>query len=105
MRTEYKYPRNLVNKSIIRTEYCLNIFNQHACTSKRPLVNQDYAQWDGRKAMDSSRSKARINHYYTRSFEEWQYKVEMGNREKWQVPRDINYIHELDNNCIIKESI
>jgi hypothetical protein len=105
MRTPYEYPRNLIMKGILQTKYLTNIFNQHAGTTIRPLVNQDFKYWDGRCGMDSTRNLARINHYYTRSFEEWKFKVEMGNKEKWQEPRDIKFIHELDKNCTIKETL
>jgi hypothetical protein len=104
-RTPDSHIRNLVMKGILRCDRTKEIFNQHAGITTRPLVNQDYQVWDGKSGMNSSRSLVRINHYYTRSLQEWRTKVNMGNAEKWQVPRDINFIKELDRNCTVYDPI
>ncbi len=92
-------------KSILNTRYTISIFNQHAAHTKKPIVTEEYKIWDGQTMIATPRKRGRINHYYTRSFEEWKRKVEMGNRERWQEPRDIKTIYALDKICTIKDDI
>lgn len=90
-------------KSILQAQYTISVFNQHAAYTKKPIVTEDYKIWDAKTMISTPRKRGRINHYYTKSYEEWKRKVEMGNREKWQEPRKLETIHEIDKICTIKD--
>nr|MDD5433982.1 glycosyltransferase family 92 protein [Nitrospira sp.] len=105
MRTPPNFPQNIVAKCILQKKYTNEIFNQHGATTIKPIMTEDHKQWNGIASTNSSRTLCRINHYYTRSWEEWKRKVEMGNREKWQQPRDLNYFNYIDRNCTVKDEI
>ena len=77
-RPEVDYPANVHVKSISQMKYCLDIFNVHTCKSTKPIVNEDYGEAHG--LSNSSRKLCRINHYTTRSLEDYQRKIELGNR-------------------------
>lgn len=104
-RTPFNFERNIVAKCILNTKFTQEIFNQHGAFTSKPIVTEDFKMWNGVTSTDSTRTLCRINHYYTRSFEEWKRKVEMGNREKWQQPRDIKTIEFIDRHCTVMDDI
>jgi len=85
-------------KTIIRREYCIQVHHPHFCLSTQPLVNEDYQSYPDAWT-DSSRKLAVINHYVTKSVEEWQFKYNLW-RYKYDI-RTMETLTEIDNNCII----
>ena len=85
-------------KTIIRKEFCIKIHHPHFCRSSRPLVNEDYQPYSDAWT-DSSRTKAVIHHYITKSEEEWNTK-----RELWRHPygfRSQENLEDIEKNCTI----
>lgn len=105
MRTPNDFPQNVVAKCILQKKYTNEIFNQHGAHCTKQIITEDFKVWNGVTSTNSSRTLTRINHYYTRSLEEWRRKVNMGNKEKWQQPRKMDYIKYIDSNCIINDPI
>lgn len=87
-------------KTIIRREYCLKVHHPHFCVSIRPLVNEDFVPYPDAWT-DSSRTKAVIHHYVTRSLEEWNAKYAAW-RHKFglRTPSDLA---DIERNCIVKD--
>jgi hypothetical protein len=85
-------------KTIIRREFCLQVHHPHFCLSSRPLVNEDYVPYPDAWT-DSSRKKAVIHHYVTKSKEEWTAKYDLW-RYKYGL-RTENELTDIDKNCII----
>lgn len=64
-------------KTIVNSKYCIAIDHPHFPVSVRPVVNEDYAVIPD-AFTESSRKLAVINHYVTKSREEWIYKTTRG---------------------------
>lgn len=85
-------------KTIIRREYCVQVHHPHFCLSTRQLVNEDFVPYPDAWT-DSSRQKAVIHHYLTKSIEEWNAKYDLW-RYKYGL-RSQNDLAEIENNCTI----
>ena len=105
MRTPGTYFCNRSAKCILKCSAVKKIINQHGGYTTLPVVNEKHERWVINQNGKNTHDICRLNHYYTRSFEEWKRKVDMGNRERWQVPRNINFIHEIDKNCTIYDPL
>jgi hypothetical protein len=85
-------------KTIIRREFCIAVHHAHFCRSTRPIVNEDFQvcvdAWTA-----SSRTKAVINHYLTKSIEEWDVKYNLW-RNRFSF-RTANDLADIDANCTI----
>lgn len=88
-------------KTIIRREYCQQIHHPHFCISSRPLVNEDFVPYPDAWT-DSSRTKAVIHHYVTKSLEEWNKKYDLW-RHKFglRTPKDLQ---DIETNCIVRDT-
>jgi hypothetical protein len=83
-------------------KYCKDIFNVHTCISEKPIVNEDYGPAHG--LTDSSRTLTRINHYITRSEEDYRSKIEVGKKagfDNWSM----NRFDEVNKNCTFFDDI
>jgi hypothetical protein len=85
-------------KTIIRREFCQQIHHPHFCISSRPLVNEDFQPYPDAWT-DSSRTKAVIHHYITKSVEEWTNKYNFW-RYKYGL-RTMNDLADIEKNCIV----
>lgn len=64
-------------KTIANTKYYKNIEDPHFVYSSQPLVNEAFEPFTGSLA-SSPRQLCKINHYFTRSYEEWLFKRNRG---------------------------
>ena len=64
-------------KSFINTKYCTRIDDPHFGVYTRPSVNEVHEKFEG-PITDSPRARIRINHYFTKSYEEYLRKIERG---------------------------
>jgi hypothetical protein len=99
-RTPADYPGNVHVKTIAQMEYCYNIYNVHTCASTKPIVNEDYQSVNGALG-DSSRSTCHLNHYITRSLEEYQRKIDLGKKINYVEYANINGFNDVNKNCTI----
>lgn len=85
-------------KTIIRREFCIEVHHPHLCRSTRPLVNEDFVAYSDAWT-NSSRTKAVINHYVTKSQEEWNAKYYLWrNRFPFRTGQDLQ---DIENNCTV----
>jgi len=85
-------------KTIIRREFCLQVHHPHFCISSRPLVNEDFVPYPDAWT-DSSRTKAVIHHYVTKSLDEWHKKYDLW-RHKYGL-RTLKDLADIETNCIV----
>lgn len=90
-------------KTIIRTEYCTGIHNDHTCRSSKDIVNEDFEICNAATTR-SSRASAKINHYITRSKEDWQHKIDRAARAK-EVLRTWDGFYGVDNYCTVYDDV
>jgi len=64
-------------KTIANTQYFQNMNDPHFVYSSRPLVNEAFEPFMG-SLTTSPRGLCKINHYFTRSYEEWIFKRNRG---------------------------
>ena len=90
-------------KTIIRREFCLQVHHPHFCRSSRPLVNEDFEPYPDAWTA-SSRKKAVIHHYITKSEDEWMEKYNKW-RHKYGL-RTENELADIEKNCtVLDESL
>src|SRR4030042_800863 len=65
---------SLVN-TIFKQENCIPVHNPHTCLSRKDIVIEDYEVCNSALA-NSSRTTCRINHYITRSWQDWLHKID-----------------------------
>ena len=102
-RTPADYPCNAHVKTISQMEYCLDIFNVHTCLSSRPLVNEDYGIAHG--LSDSSRTLCRINHYITKSLEDYQRKIDLAKKVGIPDHWHMGGFYDTDKNSTVYDDI
>jgi hypothetical protein len=85
-------------KTIIRREFCQQVHHPHFCISIKPLVNEDFQPYPDAWT-DSSRKKAVIHHYITKSIEEWDNKYILW-RYKYGL-RTVNELNDIEANCTV----
>lgn len=102
---------NSIGKIAMNTMYLKGVVNPHFAVSERDIVNEDYIKTtDG--VINSSRRLfqhnpnrlCRLNHYYTRSRDEWIYKVNRGNGKYFQ-KRNLIEIENVDRNCTVHDPV
>jgi SAM-dependent methyltransferase len=64
-------------KTIANTKYFKNMGDPHFVYSSRPLVNEAFEPFTG-SLSESPRQLCKLNHYFTRSYEEWIFKRNRG---------------------------
>lgn len=64
-------------KTIANTQYFKTMDDPHFIYSSRPVVNESFEPFTG-SLSTSPRQLAKINHYFTRSYEEWIFKRNRG---------------------------
>lgn len=87
-------------KSIINTQYCTRIIDPHRGEYTRPAVNEMFEVIPAPGAItDAPRAFIKINHYFTKSYDEWLKKVERGTGNPNTPPRPMAWFdmcHEAD---------
>lgn len=88
-------------KTIIRREFCIKIHHPHFCMSSRPLVNEDLVPYLDAWT-DSTRTKAVIHHYVTKSLEDWNNKYNLW-RHRFEL-RTLKDLNDIETNCIVYDN-
>ena len=81
-------------KSIINTQYCKGIYDPHHGVYTRQAVNEIKEPING-AVCDSPRAFAKINHYFTRSLEEYKRKMERGTGNPNTPKRPLEWFYEI----------
>jgi hypothetical protein len=87
---------NMWIKSIINTQYCKVINDPHHGEYSRPAVNELEQNIEGAMA-NSPRAFAKINHYFTRSLEEYKRKIERGTGNVNTPPRPLQWFYDIQD--------
>jgi hypothetical protein len=82
-------------KSIINTQYCVRIDDPHFGTYTRPAVTDMFQEFSGPTA-ESTRLNARINHYFTRSLEEYERKRARGTGNDNTPTRPLQWFYDME---------
>lgn len=90
---------SLVN-TIIKANQCTHIHNPHTALCKKHIVTEDHEICDSALA-NSSRTLCRINHYITRSQEDWNHKVDRANRAGCGHMYGEQGIRNTDKDCTV----
>ena len=64
-------------KTIANTQFFKNMGDPHFVYSTKPIVNEDFERFEGSLSA-SSRQLCKLNHYFTRSYQEWLFKRNRG---------------------------
>lgn len=103
-RTEPNYSCNVHLKTFSQMQYCKRIYNVHTCLSTKPIVNEDFKIMDGALG-ESSRTICRLNHYMTRSLEDYQRKIEIGKRIGYVEYANMVGFEDVQKNCLTFDDI
>jgi hypothetical protein len=87
-------------KSIINTQFCHKINDPHYGIYSVPAVNDVFEPIEGSRA-SSPRIVAKINHYFTRSIEEYKRKIERGTGNANTPKRPIEWFYDLQEKSTI----
>jgi hypothetical protein len=87
-------------KPIINTQYCTGIGDPHYGSYSKPSVNESCEIFLG-PITDSPRKIFKLNHYFTRSYEEWLKKVARGTGNINTPPRPLSWFKEINDACTI----
>jgi hypothetical protein len=82
-------------KSIINTQFCTGINDPHRGEYSRTAVNEAKEPING-PTCDSPRKLLRLNHYFTKSYEEWEKKVARGTGNPNTPPRPIEWFDMMN---------
>ncbi len=94
---------NYIGKVAMNAKYLKGIINPHYAISARDIVNEDFIKTtDG--VINSQCKICRLNHYFTRSYEEWKSKVERGNGNYFQ-RRNLSEIENIDKCSTILDPV
>lgn len=91
-------------KSIINTQYCVSICDPHRGEYTRSAVNEEGVPFVG-PITDSPRKLFRINHYFTKSYEEWLKKVARGTGNPNTPPRPIEWFDNGEKKAIVYDDL
>lgn len=98
--TNSTYRANVNIKSIVNPYLVKDTLNPHIFSyTKGFCVDIDKNPIEGSFIMSPIYKKLWINHYFTRSLEEWVEKVERGQADTGQ-KRDFNMLNDIDTNCM-----
>jgi len=104
VKDNYLYRREDENpewiKSIINTRFCKRIDDPHYGIYSRPAVNEAFEQIEGSRAT-SPRKLIKLNHYFTRSLEEYKRKIERGTGNVNTPKRPIEWFYDLQEKSTI----
>lgn len=87
-------------KSIINTQFCTRIDDPHHGVYTRHAVNEAFEPIEGPR-VNSPRKLIKLNHYFTRSLEEYKRKIERGTGNTNTPKRPIEWFYDLQEKSII----
>jgi hypothetical protein len=87
-------------KSIINTQFCNRIDDPHNGSYTRPAVNEAFEEFSG-PICDSPRKLIKLNHYFTRSLEEYKRKQARGTGNPQTPPRPDSWFYDLEKDSIV----
>jgi hypothetical protein len=90
-------------KSFINTQYCTRTDDPHRGVYTRPSVNEVTKVFEG-PITDSPRALIRINHYFTKSYEEYIRKISRGTGDHTP-PRPEEWFHMTDKKATVYDDI
>jgi hypothetical protein len=93
-----------LGKTIINTQYCKRMIDPHYIESSRPVVTEDFNAAAG-SFCHSSRKLLKINHYFTRSYDEWVKKVNRGSGNPNTPPRPLSWYNDILRGCNIYDPV
>lgn len=91
-------------KPIINTQYCLGISDPHFGIYSRPSVNEAFEPFVG-PICDSPRAFIKINHYFTKSLEEYKRKIARGTGNVNTPPRPIEWFDFINKNSTVYDDV
>jgi len=92
-------------QTIANTEHCVRYHNDHTCITTRPIVNEDYVNTNNSAISFSSRTRCKVNHYMTRSHEDWEFKTERARKARPTHQYDENGFHLIDDFCTVYDDV
>ena len=107
-RVDYDNPSNLHIKSIVNPKEVFDLCNPHYCLyrMKKSAVNENYEPIEGPMTQKLSIKKIRINHYLSKSKEEYINKIKRGravcDELRPYIERDLNFTNYTYDNIIYK---
>lgn len=91
-------------KTIVNTEYFNYSHNPHTCLSSRNIVTEDFVNCNSALA-DSSRTLCRINHYITRSLEDYRHKINVAKIAGLGYYYNENGFYLVDDFCSVYDDV
>ena len=82
-------------KSIINTQFCIRIDDPHHGIYTKKAVNEAFEEFEGPQC-DSPRKLIKLNHYFTRSLEEYKRKIERGTGNPQTPQRPLQWLYDID---------
>jgi hypothetical protein len=82
-------------KSIINTQFCTSIVDPHYGIYTRSAVNEAFEKIEGPIA-DSPRKLIKLNHYFTRSLEEFERKIKRGTGNPNTPERPLQWFYDIE---------
>ena len=107
-RVDYDNPNNLHIKSIVNPKKVFDLCNPHYCIYKmaKSAVNENFKPIHGARTKKLSINRIRINHYHTKSKEEYKQKIQKGLADceglRIYNERDLNFSNYTYDNIIYK---
>jgi hypothetical protein len=91
-------------KTIANTQYFKTMHDPHYVTSSKPVVNEAFEPFEG-SLMTSPRKLCKINHYFTRSYEEWLFKRNRGTGYTGVPTRPMSMFYDILSSSTIYDPV
>lgn len=91
-------------KSIINTQFCKGVSDPHRGEYTRTAVNEAKIPFEG-PVTSSPNRLVRVNHYFTKSHEEWLRKVARGTGNPNTPPRPVSWYESINASCTVYDDI
>jgi hypothetical protein len=91
-------------KTIANTQFYKTMNHPHFVISSRPLVNEAFEPFDG-PYTTSPRKLCKLNHYFTRSYEEWILKRNRGSGDPYVAERPMEWFWVYHNGSTVYDPV
>lgn len=88
-------------QTIANTQYCISFHNDHTCASIRDVVHEDFTLCNSAIASSLAKVRCKINHYTTRSYEDYLFKVERARKAGMSNWYNIDGFSAVDKECTV----
>jgi hypothetical protein len=88
-------------QTIANTEYCTNFYNDHTCASNRDVVMEDFTPCNSAISSSMSKERCKINHYTTRSHEDYLFKIERAKKAGVPGLYSLDGLEGVDKHCTV----